>query len=57
MRWSNSRSLTVRDLVGDDVDTAVAGDTNLRGQVAEINTDDALWVSDGSGEGSAAGSV
>lgn len=44
---ANLRSLTVGDLVGDDVDAAVAGDTNLRGQVAEIDTDDALWVSDG----------
>lgn len=41
------RSLTVGDLIGDDVDATVAGDTNLGGQVAEIDTDDALGVSVG----------
>jgi hypothetical protein len=39
---NNLRSLTVRHLVGDDVDTTVTGHTDLGRKVAEINTDDGL---------------
>jgi hypothetical protein len=37
-----SRSSSVGDFIDDDVNTSMSGDTNLRGQVSEINTDDAL---------------
>jgi hypothetical protein len=42
---SYSRSGSVRHLVGDDVDTAVSRHTNLRREVTEVDTDDALALS------------
>jgi hypothetical protein len=42
---NNLRSLTVRHLVGDDVDTTVSRHTNLRREVTEVDTDDALAMS------------
>lgn len=37
------RGLTVRHLVGDDVDTTVTSDTNLGRKVSEIDTNNALF--------------
>lgn len=42
MRELNSRGGSVGDLVDDDVNSSVSGNTNLRVEVTEINTDDTL---------------
>ena len=44
-RMVDSRGSTVGNLVDDNVDTPVTGDTNFRGKISEINTNDRLVVS------------